>query len=118
MTITPRPRRSNFRERKFGTTIGFSGRARLLLEGKLLPPRFPHGRWYGVGLDWRHDCLFRVLSPEWLIPGSVLVCDDRRDLDQFIVNVEQTALENGYPDDWRKHGPDQDGDGQLSLILL
>ena len=94
--------------RRMGSSINRPGRVRLLLDGKLSPPRWDHGWWWGIAYDWIADCSFRVSSPEWLPIGTVLVCDHRADVDRFIVNVEQTQLENGFPDDWKTHKPGGD----------
>ena len=102
MTYTPR---RPIQRRPMGSTLNRPGRVRLLLEGKLNPPRWGSGSWWGTAYDWCLDCSFRVCAPEWLPTGSVLVCDHRADVDRFIVNVEQTAAENGFPDDWRDHQP-------------
>ena len=107
MTISWPSNRGNreFRRRRMGSTINRAGRVRLLLEGKLNPPRWGAGSWWGTAFDWRSNCDFRVRCAEWLPIGVVLVCDHRADVDCFIVNVEQTILENGLPDDFRNHGP-------------
>ena len=105
MTYTPkRP----IDRRPMGSTLNRPGRVRFLLEGQLYPPRWGSGSWWGTAYDWMLDCDFRVSSPEWLPIGSVLVCDHRADVDRFIVNVEQTAFENGFPDNWRDHRPGGD----------
>ena len=105
MTYTPnRPGK----RRPLGKTINRAGRVRLLLEGKLYPPRWGSGNWWGTAYDWVSDCDFRVNAAEWLPVGVVLVCDHRADVDKFVVNVDQTIVENGLADDWRDLKPGGD----------
>ena len=105
MTYTPR---RPINRRPIGSTLNRPARVRLLLEGKLYPPRSESGWWWGTAYDWVLDVDFRVTSPEWLPVGSVLVCDHRSDVDKFVVNLPQTILENGFSDDWRDHRPGGD----------
>jgi hypothetical protein len=114
MTQTP-PRRRRLQK---GSTLNYSGRVRLLLDGRLQPPTWPRGRWYGSALDWHHNVAFRVRSDRWLPIGTVLVCDHRQDVDAWLVNVEQTMAENALSEAWlRQHEPGGDG-GVFQITLL
>lgn len=100
-----------------GKTINHGGRVRLYLDGKLHAPRFPRGWWWGTALDYRTELRYRVVCPDWLPIGAVLVCDSRRDVDCFEVNLHQTQLENAIPQEWiDAHRPGGDG-GQLMLLM-
>ena len=103
--ISPYQDKRPINRRPMGSTLNRPGRVRMLLEGKLRPPKWSNGWWWGIAYDWFIDVNFRVISPEWLPIGVVLVCDHRTDLDCFIINVEQTILENGLADNFRDFGP-------------
>ena len=99
---------------RHGLVLNYGGTERLLLHSR--PERCRHG-WKGVGYMWRTKETFRIWSPQWFPVGTVLVCDDRFDIDCWVVNAERTIKENVFRQDWLDaHQPGAD-DFQIPLSL-
>lgn len=103
------------RRPQLGSTLNHGGRIRLFLDSRLQRSR--SGRaWYGSAFDWRTKTPYRVLSPDWLPIGTVLVCDGRADIDCWLVNLEQTQLENAIPQEWLD--ANRPGEGEIQIHLF
>jgi hypothetical protein len=97
-----------------GLVLNYGGTERLLLHSK--PRRCRGTGWTGVGYLWRVRETFRVWSSQWFPIGTVLVCDDRFDVDCWVVNVEKTILENGLRQEWLDANQPSDNDFQIPLF--